>query len=305
MSDDDTDGTDGTDAEEHGDVDAVDVFSMLGNDVRLEILLALYGSRGQRSLPFARLYEVVDVGDTSRFNYHLGVLTPHFVSKEADEYALTPAGRRLARAVTAETYTESPLIDPVDVEGRCYACGTHSLAARYAEEAFSIDCTDCETEVLRVHVPPTVVRERDPETVADAFERWSMHQVRQACAGLCPDCGGPVEPGVSDELSDRIAFDVAATYDCLVCGRFVLTSFGAIASHHPTVRSFHRDRGAALRDRRLWEIEQFVGGEYTDIDRRDPLTVRVTFHAGGDTCHVSIGEDLEVRRIDIVRGGDD
>ena len=294
---------DGTDAEGHEDVDAAGVFSMLGNDVRLEILLALHDGRGQRSLPFSRLYERVDVGDTSQFNYHLGVLTPHFVAKEGDDYALTPAGRRLARAVTAETYTESPRIEPIDVAGRCHACGARSLTAQYAEEAFSIDCTDCETLILRVHVPPTVVRERDRDAVADAFERWSMYQVRQARAGLCPDCGGPVEPGVSEELSDHIAFDVAATYDCLVCGRFVLTSFGAIASQHPTVRSFHRDRGEALRDRRMWEIEQFVGGEHTEIDRREPLVVCVTFYAGGDACHVSMGENLEVQRIDIVQGG--
>ncbi|WP_458186099.1 DUF7351 domain-containing protein [Haladaptatus sp. NG-WS-4] len=281
-------------------LDSTDVFSLLGNETRMEITSVLHDGPVEPPVSFSTLYDHVDIGYTSKFNYHLGKLTPHFVSKGDDGYELTSAGRRLARAVAAGTYTEIPRLDPFDIDGACYACGEPSLSASYEDEIFTIECRDCREVVLKARVPPTVVRGRDPDDVVDAFEQWSTFQVRQAQRGICPDCGGPVDGSVTDDLSETIEFDAAVVFECAICGRRAITSFGAVAARHPTVRAFHRRRGEPLRDRRLWEIDQFIRGEHVDIRSRDPWLVRVSFYADGDACHVEIDETLEVVHDEIV-----
>jgi len=293
----------GLDADDASDLDSADAFSLLGDQTRLRIVSVLHDDRADAPIQFSALYERVDVGDSAQFNYHLKQLTPHFVTKVGERgYELTAAGRRLARAVAAGTYTDSPRLDPFEIDGTCYACGEDALRAAYEDETFTIDCRACGERLLEVRVPPTVVRDGDPETVVDAFDRWSRTQVRQATRGVCPDCGGAVEPSVVDDVSEPIAFEALAAFECAVCGRRTVTSFGGIASQTPEVEQFHRRRGASLRDRPYWEIPQYVAGDHVRVVSRDPWSVGVSFFANGDACHVEIDGDLAVDRIEIVPG---
>ncbi|MEF8779198.1 MAG: helix-turn-helix domain-containing protein [Haloferacaceae archaeon] len=283
-------------------LDPAEVFSSLGNETRLTIVSVLHEEFSGGPVQFSTLYDRLDLDDSAQFNYHLKKLVPHFVSGGDDGYALTAAGMRLARAVTAGTYTERPTVEPFDVDGRCHACGERQLRGEYDEETFSIACRGCGESILRVHVPPTVVRDREPGELVDAFERWSSYQVEQARNGICPDCGGTVRPRVSDDVDERIPFEAVAEYTCTVCGRRAVTSFGSIAYRHPDVQGFHERRGASLEDRRLWEVGQYVAGEGVEVRSRDPWLIRVSFFAGGDACHVEIDESLEVVRTEIVAG---
>ncbi|AUX10827.1 ArsR family transcriptional regulator [Halalkaliarchaeum desulfuricum] len=284
-------------------LDPAAVFSSLGNETRLSIVSALHEEAPDTPVQFSALYDRIDLDDSAQFNYHLKKLVPHFVTKTGDGYDLTAAGRRLARAVAAGTYTESPTVEPFDVDGACYACGESRLRGEYAEERFLIDCDACGESILRVHVPPTVVRNRSPTELLDAFEQWSIAQIEQAIDGICPECGGTVDPRVQTEIDDRIPFDAVAEYGCTVCGRRAVMSFGSIAYRHPDVQGFHRRREASFSDRRLWEIGQYVGGEGVTVRSRDPWLVQVTFLADGDACHVEIDGDLEVKRVEIVSDG--
>ena len=279
--------------------DPADVFSWLGNETRLSTVSVLHGA-AESPVQFSTLYDSVDVDDSAQFNYHLKQLVPYFIAKTDDGYALTAAGRRLARAVTAGMYTRSPTVDPFDVDGDCYACGDSHLRGAYADERFTVDCEECGESILRVHVPPTLVRGRKPDELADAFERWSKYQVEQARNGICPECGGTVEPRVRTDPGGEIPFEAIAEYGCTVCGRTAVTSFGSIAYRHPDVQGFHERREASLSDRRLWEIGQYVGGEGVEVRSRDPWLVRVTFRADGDACHVDVDGDLDVVGIEIV-----
>lgn len=281
-------------------LDTVDVFSLLGEQSRLEIVDLLYDGPFETPVAFSTLYDHTALEDSAQFNYHLKQLRPHFVRKGEAGYELTAAGRRLGRAVVAGSYTASPEVAPFDIEGGCYACGETTLEASYADEVFSIECRGCGESVLAVRVPPTVVRGRTGKELVGAFERWSRYQVEQARAGICPACGGRVEPRVADDLHDSIAFDAVAAYDCTVCGRSAMTSFGAIAARQPAVESFHERRGEPLRDRRLWEIDQLVAGEHVEVRSRDPWLVRVSFYADGDACTVDIDDSLAVVRTEIV-----
>jgi ribosomal protein S27E len=246
--------TDKTDSSGSTDgLDPADAFSLLGDATRLEIVTALHDGSVEPPVRFSTLYDRVEVADSAQFNYHLKRLVPHFVSKVEDGYELTAAGRRLARAVTAGTDTRSPRLDPFEIDGRCYACGATALRASYANERFAIDCRECGEAVLDVRAPPTLVRGRDPEAVVAAFDDWSRMQAEQARRGVCPDCGGPVEPSVTEPDADAIDHELLAAFDCGVCGRRAVTSFGGLAYRHPAVEEFHRERGASLHDRPYWK----------------------------------------------------
>lgn len=291
--------------EPHRQVDPADAFSLLGDPSRLQIVTALQEAVDAAPVAFSTLYDAVDVDGTSRFDYHLDELVPHFVDRSEEGYDLTAAGRRVARAVAAGTYTDAVRLAPVAIDGECYACGDAALSAAYGGERFRVDCSACGEDVLAIRVPPSVVRGREPREAVDAVERWSRTQVDQATRGLCPTCGGAVEPAVVEDLGAAVDPDVAAAYDCTVCDRQVLTSFGALAAREEAVVEFLAERGRAPTDGRYWERDAWVSGEPVAVDSRDPWRVRVTVQADGDDCRVTFDGDLEVVDVTVADGGDD
>jgi hypothetical protein len=281
-----------------------DAFGLLGDASRLEIVTALHDAVEEAPVAFSTLYDRVDVDGTSRFDYHLDELVPHFVARSEDGYELTAAGRRVARAVAAGTYTDAPRLGPVDIDGDCYACGDAALSAAYGGERFRVDCASCGEDVLAIRAPPSVVRGRDPADAVDAVERWSRTQVEQATRGLCPTCGGAVDPSIVADLGPTVDPEVAATYDCTVCGRQVMTGFGALASRHDEVEAFLAERGRAPGEDRYWERPAWVSGEHLRVVSRDPWRVEVRVTAGEDACVVAFDGDLSV--VDVsVQAGDD
>jgi DNA-binding transcriptional ArsR family regulator len=78
---------------------ATDVFEVLSNTTRIEILTALYG----RSEPvsYTELRDSTSVTDKGRFNYHLRQLD-RLVRSRDGEYALTEYGEELIRSVLSE-----------------------------------------------------------------------------------------------------------------------------------------------------------------------------------------------------------
>jgi len=284
------------------DIDPADAFSLLGNATRLRIVTALHEDE-ETPLQFSDLFDRAEVADSGQFNYHLDQLVPHFVERTDDGYSLAAAGKRIARAVSAGLYTDSPTLEPFDLEGECIYCGASALEGAYEDERFSVACGDCGESILLVNAPPSLVRGRSPEEFVDAFERWSRTMVEQATRGLCPECGGTVEPDIDDDPHEAVAVEALAGFFCTVCGQPVVTSFGGVAMMDDTVQAFHDRRGAALEERHYWSIEQFVSDQHTTVHSRDPWSVEVSFYADGDACHVAIDEHLTVAGATIVPGG--
>lgn len=289
-------------AREGGQLDPSAAFSLLGNPVRLETVMALHDAGRDAPVSFADLFDRVDVEDTGRFNYHRDQLTPHFVRNVGDGYELTAAGERVARAIAAGSYTDAPELGPFGVEGACYDCGAAALRGEYTGERFRVDCRDCGQRVLDVGVPPSVVRGREPEEFVRAFERWSRDQVNRAVSGLCPDCGGALDTRVRDSEDDAVDVDCFAAFDCTVCGRNLVTSFGALALGHPDVEAFFEARGRPLSDRPYWTIEAVMRDANVEFRSEDPPRLSVTYHEGADACRVTIDGDFDVVTTEVVDG---
>lgn len=292
---------DGDDTEE----DAASAFSLLGDPLRLEIIRVLFEAGRGTPVPFSELYDAVDVENTGRFNYHRDELVPQYVRKVDGGYLLTEAGERVARAVNAGTYTGSVEMDDFGVPGACYECGAADLRGEYVGERFRIDCRACENRVLNVGVPPSVGRNRSPEAFVDAVQSWARYQTEQARDGICPVCGGPMEPGLSDPIRETLDYELQAVFDCTVCDRRIVSNFGLLAFWHEDVERFLRERDPELADRPYWAVEQAMAGEGVEFHSRDPVRADVSFHAGGDTCRVEFDDDNAVAEVTVDAGTDD
>lgn len=282
--------------------DAVDAFATLGHPLRLAVVTTLQERSASAPLAFSALYDAVDADGSAKFNYHLGELREGFVAKTDEGYVLTAAGERLARAVLAGRFADAPTLDPFDLAGACGECGERALVGAYEDEQVHVECGACGHAVLSVAVPPSVVRGRDPETFAAAFDEWSRSQVAQATRGLCPDCGGAVEPLVQTETQASTRFDVLARYRCTVCSRLVVTSVGAVAATHPAVEGFHRDRGDPLADHPYWTLSQYTSDDAVDVRETEPFRARVAFACDGDACYATVDADLDVVDTEVVPG---
>lgn len=285
-------------------LDPAEAFSLLGDDVRLEIIATLDEAAADR-VPFSELQDQVGLDDSGQFNYHLSQLVGHFVSKTDEGYTLTAAGERLARAVAAGLYTDSPELPPFAVDGTCNSCGEAALEASYADEQFTIACDACGHQLLEVDAPPSLIRGREPEEALQAFEEWSFQQVEQAYKGLCPTCGGPISHGITEDTRVELPFDVLPEMVCEVCHRRVVTSFAAIARRDPAVESFHERHHLASREKHYWELDEFVSDDGLERLSDAPFRMQVTFAADGEVCEAVVNDELDVIRTEIRHTADE
>lgn len=293
-----SDSTSSTDQTEGDSLDPAEAFSLLGDDLRLEIIATLDEPPADR-VPFSELQEEVGLSDSGQFNYHLSQLVGHFVSKTNKGYRLTAAGERLARAVAAGLYTDSPILPPFGVGGTCNSCGEGPLEASYADEQFTISCSDCGHQMLEVDAPPSLIRGRAPQEALDAFERWSSQQVEQAYEDICPTCGGSISYGITKDTAEGLPFDVLPEMVCEVCGRRIVTSFAAIARRDPAVESFHERHHLSYENKHYWELDEFVSDDGLERLSESPFRMQVTFTAPGHICEAVIDDELNVVRTEI------
>jgi ribosomal protein S27E len=289
----DADGEGGTSDAPGDDAPPTEAFGLLSDGTRLAVLRELYAAGPGASVRFSALHDAVDYDDSAGFNYHLQQLVPRFVRRTDDGYRLSAAGVRVVRAVRAGLYARGEPFGPVPVEGSCRDCGEAALTASYESELFSVDCGACGARVVSAQAPPSLVGPREPAGAVAAFDRWSRAEADRALEGLCPRCGGPLDPAVDPDPSlDR--FDALPRLDCTVCGNRVVVSFGSVAVRDPNLRAFLDRHGVDLRSRPYWAVPQLVSGEHTTVESRDPWRVRVSFPAGEETCDVTVDGSLAV-----------
>ena len=281
-----------------------DVFGLVANETRFEILRALWNARTespedvsgteQDPVPFARLRERVGVRDSGRFNYHLDQLVPEFVDHRDEGYVLTYAGAQAIGAAVSGVYTERDAELGTSTLGDCNEPGCSGvLETEYDGGHVLVECDTCDLHVA-MSIPPIVVETQDVETDPDVIQQFTVTEIQRVVRGFCGLCDGPLEAEVtgSPSASDT-AGRIGITHVCQECGNISHTTAITLVTGHPAAVSFLYDAGIDYRNIALWKRPPGVEFEET-VRSEDPLRIAVTITAGDETLTLVLGEHLDV-----------
>lgn len=200
----------------HGiDVDGMspeEVFAVLGNETRLNILRALWeasvpvdGGATSDVLSYTDLRRAVAVDDSGQFNYHLSKLTPHFVRDTVGGYGLSHAGERIARSVLTVSDAFADLGFPHELPFDCPFCDSPTIAT-CDDQQLRIQCTDCPGmfgdqapagTIAVLGFPTAGMTNKTLEEFLTANLYKCQLDITYMMHGLCRECGGPVTPSIT------------------------------------------------------------------------------------------------------------
>lgn len=273
--------------------DAREAFALLGHEIRLDILLALFEdwmAAYTEPKSYAELMDAVGLEDSGKFNYHLGKLRGVYIRQVEDGYVPTASATALYRAVLATRPTETVEYEQPLGEANCPSCGAQPTL-RYERGFVTVDCPACQQwEGFTYPFPQNGFEQRDPEQVLRAVHDRVRHEVGLARTGQCPSCAGPiaVDPRV-DVIEEPDHWVELACESCtFVVGIDLLSAL------------LTDDRvAAALREIGLdptgYDWERPTGTR--TIRSRDPLRLSLTVEGLSGTAAVTVADDLGVVRI--------
>lgn len=297
--------TRGSDETEQATTPADDAFAALSDETRLAAVSAV--AAAEEPPTFTDLFEASDADTSAGFAYHLRQLTDRYLRKhpETERYELTYAGRAVARALDAGTFTERVDRAPTGVDGDCPVCGASALAAAVADNVVAVACRDCETDLLALPFPPRGVRERNTADVVDAFDAYHRRRVALAADGVCPDCAGVVDGAIDLVETPALPGEeprplVAA--GCESCGFHLRVPVSLTVVEHPAVVALFDRHGESVRDRPVWNL----GPEWHEtVLSTEPPAVAVTVSLGEDCVRLLVGDGptvVDVERDESVDG---
>lgn len=303
----------GSDEEELSPTEA---FAILGNEIRLATLQALWESP-EPAVSYAELRRRVGEDGGGNFNYHLGKLEGHFVRKTDDGYALRYAGEQVVRSVVAGTLTADPTIEPTRLDEQCPYCDS-ILELFYEDELLTVRCTGCdgvirgdfpEGTLMHYGFPPGGLEGRTLEEVFDAAHNLYDAKITPMMRGVCPECGGRTD--VEHDICEDHAFEedgLCSTCDSrfkvwseYVCERCKYTRKSAMwfeALTHPAVISFYHEQAGLDEPVPFRKITADNASLVKDITETvisvDPPRFEVSVPVGGETLVVDLDEALNV-----------
>lgn len=291
----DIDGDDGVSpvARTESEMVPAEVFAVLGNDTRVEILRALL-ELGADDAPvrFTELFERVDIADSANFNYHLQKLTGHFIKHSDDGYAFRSPGRKVVSSIFTGTLTERAQLGFFPASGSCYACDG-PLHGWYVDDTLTIGCTDCGTIQVSYPFPSGGLDDRTTDDLLQAFHHYVRHHYCLAADGVCPECTGPVETELLRDPDDA-DLEVAVEHVCQRCSYRLQSTVGVTLLDNAAVLVFHSERGVDLNTEPFWHFDWCVSDSRTTITETDPLRVRVTIPCGDDELQVLLDDSVSV-----------
>jgi hypothetical protein len=263
-------------------------FWLLSDETRIAILRALWEASDD-PLSFTELRGRVGNPNSGQFNYHLGRLREHFVSKGDDGYTLTQAGREVVRAVLAGTLTDQPHLDAAPIGGDCPACG-EGLVVRYDEYGV-VECEECGDTVMWNEFPPAGLAGRDPGAVAAAFDAWTRNRFFLAMDGVCPNCACEMSVAALDDSNEGRP---STHHRCRNCRYEARVPLFAHVIRHPAVVSFFYDRELDVVALPYWRLRTLARDFDETVLRDDPWTASVTVVADDDSLRLVLDDRLAV-----------
>lgn len=308
-------------------------FELLGNDIRLAILLALWeakdpslpsSEKSDPTLSFTELRDRLGLSHGSQFNYHLNELTDEFVQKVDAGYTLTRSAEKLLHAVFAGTLRDHTTIRSKPVEGTCDRCGA-PLVIDYDDGIRYDRCTNCEGflpepdyppgTVSAAWCPPAGLLNRTPREFYRENHVWNRHRIFTMWEGACPDCSGTVstifftceDHNVADGTPCEqcgiggTLFEAQWLFVCDVCKNSIRSPGFAPIFPNMTVRTFFFERGLDVEA--CMDTGQRKRGfdaiERVDVTSEDPLAVEVLAEVDGDRIEVTL--DGEATVVDVTK----
>lgn len=295
-----------------------EAFAILGNETRLQILLALREADG--ILSFSELFDRVEYRDYSNFDYHLEKLEGPFLRKTDAGYDLLGTGRRLVAAVLSGTVSEEPVLEPSRIDEACPFCEA-PVEVAYQQEHVELYCTDCpgiardvdadgryfsdEGFLSHFWLPPAGLEGRTPAAVLEAAWTWGRVDLLADSIGVCSRCAATLEQAVtvcedhdaSDGYCDRCDRRYATRFEvqCRNCHYDV----GGIASPALLARTdmlaFLTTHGVNPLAPESLDVALRTLGNYEEtVHGVDPFEAEFTYTLDGDAISLTVTEDLSV-----------
>lgn len=308
---------------------AVEAFSILGNETRLSIMLALWEAYDpgaeDNAVLFSELRDRVGMSDSGRFNYHLDKLAGNFIRKTADGYELRRIGHQIVGTVIGGIGIEEPTFEPIELDegadelagprysfSSCFWCGAPN-EIRYQDGALLLFCTECEGNFGEGrHGGGTFEGagfiDRTPEQAFWAHFSRTQHITLSLVEGVCPRCAGPVDTSLEiceDHDSEGPCDNCGAVWPinfrsrCRVCKRSSGGPPNWMVGFHPDVVGFYSERGVQYQ----FASDGGFGPTVLDPENEqtvvsdDPLRVRITYEYEGDQLEVLIDEEMNVLEV--------
>lgn len=303
-----------------------DAFGVLGHETRMDILQILGSAEGP--LSFSELRDRVGIGDSGQFNYHMGQLEGHFVTKTDDKYALRQAGRRVVEAVLSGAVTDAPVLAPTRIDKSCWYCEA-PIEVAFREERVELYCTECSGSfgeslqeeyptvesttsgyLGKLTLPPAGLRDRTPAEICEAGWTRLHLEMLSVASELCPRCSATMDcalnicethqasEGLCEDCDRRYAISLDAR--CSNCiyglgGPFMLhlltnTDLLAFLTTHDYNPLYWESLATAQRAH-VKPAEQGYDEELLSVE---PFKARFTFAAGDDAISLTVGDDLTV-----------
>jgi hypothetical protein len=267
-----------------------DAFALLGHDVRVSIVQALWEFDNEPA-SFSELRDAAPITDSGQFNYHLGKLVGVFVRGTQEGYKLNYAGRSVVGAILDGTYTKQRHVPEYDAGISCATCGAE-LMASYSESAFRIRCRECEQLVSRIDLPPGAVEGRDEGELIEMASYWIRSKFSLITNGICPNCAGTMEHSWSTDVEyENHEFLLQA--DCEDCVDTATATGMWAYANHPAVVSFFYEHDIDLLAN-WWHQQLFAGGGETRVRSRNPWRGVVRYAVGGDMLELVVDESCRV-----------
>lgn len=290
-----------------------ELFGLLGNEVRMGIMQALwerfdfqaYVTRTLEPVAFSTLQAATDTPDSGNFNYHLGRLEGDLVENTGEGYRLSQRGYNLMRTIEDYATFESRHIEPTELSERCPFC-EGPLEASYDRELFAVRCRDCgglgSGNIGVVNVPATSVHSADPAALLDPAAARIERRVAAATRGWCWNCHHPLEVSV-DQCADHrpgadgicpsceVRFSATMVVECPSCGTEGAGPLLESALVEPRVRAAFETIGEGPIGAGSWQYRlSALGGATERLLDAEPITVEFQFELPDRTLELRVSE---------------
>lgn len=306
------------------DLNAPDIFTALGSQTRLAILIVLWEAYDpwagdeKNSLSYSELRDKVGIKQGGEFNYHLNQLTGQLVQKSETGYAIHRAGLNLVQSIIAGLYRDEHYPE-TELDRECVFCGA-PISITYQDGHLIQRCTQCEGNADRdmdgflegtiaaTKFPPAGIENRSAEQLAAAGLYRQRLFATLKMGGVCPHCAGKVETSVDycedhtptdDGFCNRCdsRYEIRVKTICSVCKSRWTGTTKPYAMLHPAAISFYHQRGLDVG----FGVNDFDGLKRIlelDVEQRlvstDPVQVEVTLPYNGDEMTLVLDETMTV-----------